>query len=144
MQRTAVIVLNYSFAKDCGLVLSYSFALISAIHSQRLWFLFSAIHLQRTAVFDFCHSFTKGLRPLLTGFNCKGLLFLIVLFCLLLCICKGLHPCSTLSLQRTAVLVFCYLHAKDCCSVFSLFVCKGLSSMFSVFCLQLIAVVVSC
>ena len=166
LQRIVVLIFCYLFAKDCCPCLMLFIckglrSLSYAIHLQRtasprflqsickeLWSLFPAIHLQRTAVLDFCYSFTKDCGPCLPISIEKNLLFLIVLFCLLLCICKGLRPCSTLSLQRTVVLVFCYLHAKDCCPfLFFLFFAFCLQRIVvHVFCLflQLIAVVVSC
>ena len=87
---------------------------------------------------------------LFTGFVCKGLLFLLLLFA-----CKGLRPLfSAIRLQRTTVLVYCcirtaslfpvsickglmsllpLLFGKDRCSCFQLFVCKGLLSSFPTF-----------
>ena len=108
LQRTAVLVLCYSFAKDCGLVLCYSFAKDASLSC--------AIYLQRIAVLVLCYSFAK---------DCGGP-------CSLLFICKGLSSlifairsqkteavAYQFQLQRIAVLdsaflVYCYASAKDC------------------------------
>ena len=124
LQRTDVLVLCYSFAKDCCpcLVLFICKGLLS---------LSCAIHLQRTAVLDFCYCSQRTVT-LAYRFQLQRIAVLDSA-----CLSTAMH------LQRTASL-FHLKFTKDCSPCFLLFACKGLLSMFFAFCLQLIAVVVSC
>ena len=113
--------------------------------------MFSAIRSQRTTVLVSCYSSAKGLRaaslftallglPPVSGFRLQKTDVLVSAFT-----CKGLHSLfSAIRLQRTTVLVFCYLSAKDCvlftafwdCVLFAVSICKGLMSLFPAICLQ--------
>ena len=128
LQKTAVLILCYSFANDCcpSLVLFIFKGLLS---------LSCGMHVQRTAVLVLCYAFAKDCGPCLMLFICKGLRPCLMLYickglrgpCSLLFICKGLWSLtsaihsqklwsllSAIHLQRTAVLDFCYSFTKDC------------------------------
>ena len=127
LQITAALFYRYMFVKDCALTSCYSLAEDCG--------LVSAFRLQRTGVLGFCYSFAKDCGPCLLLFICKELRSLSSLFrtgvlviylfandccsCFPLYVSKGFLPLfSTFRLQRTAVLVFRYLFAKDCVIVF--------------------------
>ena len=99
LQRTAVLVFHFSFAKDrCPCLL--------------------AIHFQWNSVLVWCYLLAKDCGPCPLLFICKRLQSLssgIHLHakdccpCLVLFVCKGLRSLScAISLQRTAVLVLCH------------------------------------
>ena len=77
--------------------------------------LFSAIHLQRTAVLDFCYSFTKDCCSFFHYKLAKDLLSLL----------------STFRSQGTAALVFQFRFAKDCCLCFRFLLAKDVVLGFS-------------
>ena len=111
-----------------------------------------------------CYLFTKGCGPslpvlytkaavLIIRFVYKGLWSLsfaihlqrtaVLVFCY--SFAKDCCPCLfAIQLQRTAVLVLCYLLAKDCGPCLLLFICKGLRSLSSGIHLQRTAVLVLC
>ena len=97
LQRTAVLVFCYSFAKDqrplcCGIHSQRTAVLVFAIHLQRTTVLVFAIDLQRTAFLVWCYLFAKDRRP-----------------CLRLPTCKRPPSLSYVThLQRTAVLILCH------------------------------------
>ena len=152
LQRTAALVLSYSFAKDhcpclvlfickgrcpCPVLFIFKamrslisaivhegglWSLISAIHSQRLWSLFSAIHLQMTMVLDFRYLYRKDCA-LAYWFQLQRIAVLDSVFL-----------STVMHLQRTVSLVhlkfvkdccpcFLVLHAKDYCLCFFCFSC---------------------
>ena len=106
LQRNAVLIFHFLFAKDCS----------------------PCFLLFETAVLVFFYSFAKDCAPCFPVFICKGLLSLFSAFCLqriaVLIFCHLFTKDCCLCLQRTAVLVFSFSFAKDCCHCFPLFICK--------------------
>ena len=112
LQRTAVFVFCYSFAKNHGPCVVV-FILKGPLSFSLLFI-------------------CKGPLSLYLLFICKGCCPCLVLF-----ICKGPSSLSKAThLQRTTILVLCYSFAKDCRPCLMLFICKGLRYLFCAISLQ--------
>ena len=136
LQRTSILVIRFRFAKDCCLVPLFVYK-----------GLFSAIHLQKTAVLVFCCLFAKDCGPCLLLFVCKRLLPLSSAILVFRCLfAKDWAPpsFSAIHLQRTAVHVFWFSFAKDCCPCFRFLFAKNCSPCFLLYVLQKTAVLEFC
>ena len=92
---------------------------------------------ERTSVFRVCYLFTKDCGPSLPVLYKKTAVLITRL------VYKGLWSLSfAIHMQKTAVLVFHYPFAKDCCPYLVVYICKGLLSLSSAIHLQKTVVLV--